>query len=355
MCALFALSWLGLTGCGTPGPPQPPSLQLPQPVTDLAAVRAGDSVTLHWTMPRKTTDHLRLKGPVTAQVCWREKGDGCQRVGEAAFGPGVASEFVAKLPDSLSQGDARPALWFVELRNAKGRAAGLSNSCVVLAGRAPEVIAGLAAEVRADGVALHWTGGEAGSVRLHRKLLSAPAAPVPNVKPKSALMRPEAEPVLSDLFVEASITGALDRTTRFGASYEYTAQRVRRVVVQGKPLELAGPISAPIRIDVADTFPPSIPQGLVAVLVPEEKTIDLSWQPDADSYTDKDLAGYIVYRAEAGEDWKRISGSQPLSGPAYRDAQVTPGHQYRYAVTAIDLGGHESKRSPEAQESVPNP
>ncbi|HEX4320687.1 MAG TPA: fibronectin type III domain-containing protein [Acidobacteriaceae bacterium] len=349
-----------MTGCGTPGPPQPPSLQLPQPVTDLTAVRAGDSVTLHWTMPRKTTDHLRLKSPVTAQVCWREKGDSCQRVGETAFAPGAASAFVATLPDSLSQGDARPVSWFVELKNSKGHSAGPSNNAEVLAGKAPNAIAGLAAEVRADGVALHWNDGESGSVRLHRKLLSAPAQPVPNAKPKNALAQPEAEPLLSDLFVEASTAGALDRTAKFGASYEYTAQRVRRVMLQGKPLELAGPVSAPIRIDVADAFPPSVPQGLVAVLVPEEKTIDLSWQPDTDSYTDRDLAGYIVYRAEAGQqessqDWKRISGSQPLPGPAYRDTQVTPGHQYRYAVTAIDLGGHESKRSHEARESVPNP
>jgi hypothetical protein len=355
VAALFALGWVGLigmTGCGTPAAPQPPSLQLPQQVTDLTVVRAGDSVTLHWTMPRKTTDHLRLKGPVTAQICWREKSDGCQRAGEAGFGPGAASEFVAKLPDALSQGDARPVAWFVELKNSKGRSAGLSNSAEVLAGKAPDAITGLAAEVRADGVALHWNGGEAGSVRLHRKLLSTP---VQNAKPKSGLMQPAAEPLLSDLLAEASTTGALDRTARFGASYEYTAQRIGRVTVQGKSLELAGPISAPIRVDVADAFPPSVPQGLVAVQVAEEKTIDLSWQPDADPYTDRDLAGYIVYRAEAGEDWKRISGTQPLPGPAYRDAQVTPGHNYRYAVTAIDLTGHESKRSPEAQESVPNP
>jgi fibronectin type 3 domain-containing protein len=86
-------------------------------------------------------------------------------------------------------------------------------------------------------------------------------------------------------------------------------------------------------------------------LVPEEKTIDLSWQPD----TEEDLAGYIVYRAESDGDWKRISGAQPLTGPAYRDAAVEAGHSYRYAVSAIDLTGHESKRSAEAQETVPNP
>ena len=33
-----------LAGCGTPGTPLPPSLKLPDPVTDLAAVRAGSQV-----------------------------------------------------------------------------------------------------------------------------------------------------------------------------------------------------------------------------------------------------------------------------------------------------------------------
>ena len=47
-----------LGGCGTPGAPQPPSLKLPERVTDLAASRFGNRVELHWTTPKKTTDHL---------------------------------------------------------------------------------------------------------------------------------------------------------------------------------------------------------------------------------------------------------------------------------------------------------
>ena len=213
--------------------------------------------------------------------------------------------------------------------------------------------------MRADGVALHWDGGDAGPVRLHRKLLTPPVAK----KAASGPMQPETEPLLQDLFVEVPAAGekagALDHTARFGESYEYTAQRVERVTVHSadgaKQLELAGEISAPIRVDVTDVFPPTVPQGLVAVLVPEEKTIDLSWQPDSDSYTDRDLAGYVVYRAEADSEWQRISGSQPVAGSAYRDRAIEPGHSYRYAVSAIDQTGHESKRSAEAQESFPNP
>jgi fibronectin type 3 domain-containing protein len=119
-----------------------------------------------------------------------------------------------------------------------------------------------------------------------------------------------------------------------------------------KTLELPGETSASIRVDVIDTFPPAIPTGLVAVAAVEEKTIDLSWQSD----TEEDLAGYIVYRAsDTSETWVRISGAQPVIGPAYPDASAQPGQTYRYAVSAIDLTGHESKRSAEARESLPNP
>jgi fibronectin type 3 domain-containing protein len=81
-----------------------------------------------------------------------------------------------------------------------------------------------------------------------------------------------------------------------------------------------------------------------------ETAIDLSWQPN----TEADLSGYAVYRREGSENWQRISPAQPLAGPAFHDAHVEPGRIYSYAVTAIDLGGHEGERSAEAEETVSN-
>ncbi len=343
-----------LSGCGTPGAPQPPSLKLPERVTDLNAVRAGNSVVLHWTSPRKTTDHLLIKDAIKAAVCRREASGNCAPAGEVSVAPGASGEFQETLPAALASGAPRELNYFVELKSPKGRSAGLSNAAPVLAGAAPGPIAGLSAEVRADGVALRWAGEQTSGVRLHRKLLNPPA---PDKKQQSGPMAPATEPVLRDLFVEVSAesqpTGALDKTARFGETYEYTAQRVIQVSLDTpdgkKSLELAGETSAPIRVAVVDTFPPAVPRGLVAVLVPEEKTIDLSWQPD----TEEDLAGYIVYRASSDGAWKRISGPQPLEGPAFRDPSVEAGQRYRYAVSAVDLTGHESKRSAEAQEAIP--
>lgn len=352
LAAAATLGLLGLCGCGTPGAPQPPSLKLPELVQDLTAVRAGDSVTLNWTMPRKTTDHVLLKGQIPVSICWREGSGNCQPLGQTVQAPEAKAEFHGSLPAALVAGDAKPVSLFVELKNPKGRSAGLSNAAPILAGAAPGAVNGLSAEVRADGVALHWSGGTTEMVRLHRKLLT-PAAPPATAQ--NGPLKPQQEPVLRDLLVEGlplgQSPGALDRTARFGEVYEYTAQSLIRVQEKGAAMELAGANSAPVRVNVLDTFPPAVPQGLAAVYVPEQKTIDLSWDPD----TEPDLAGYIVYRADANGDWTRISGAQPLAGAAYRDASAEPGHSYRYAISAIDQLGHESKRSAEAAESVPNP
>jgi len=322
-------------------------------------------VTLHWSSPKKTTDHLLIKGSIVAQVCRREESSKCEAAGEATVASGGESEFRDTLPAGLTSGKPRLLSYFVELKSPKGRSAGLSNSAEILAGAAPAAIAGLSAEVRADGVALHWAGADTTPVRLHRRLLTPAASK--EKKTGSSLMSASPEPEQRNLLVDGAgelngsgqLNGALDSSAHFGESYEYAAQRVERISVNGKVLELDGEISAPIRVNVIDRFPPTVPQGLAAVAVPEERSIDLSWQPD----TEADLAGYIVYRIGSGEaangngaaDWMRISGSQLVVGAAYRDKTVEAGKTYRYKVSAIDLTGHESAGSAETQESVPNP
>ncbi|HEV2484196.1 MAG TPA: fibronectin type III domain-containing protein [Terracidiphilus sp.] len=351
---------LVLSGCGMPGAPLPPSLKLPDPVMNLAATRTGNQVLLAWTMPKKNTDKLLLEGNVQVRVCRREGAAGlCTPVGDLEVAPGAEGAFSETLPSALATGTPRALTYFVELRNRKDRSAGLSNAAAVLAGEAPEPVAGLDAEVRKEGVVLRWTpvARESAStaIRLQRKLLTPLAT-----KPAQGPLAPPPEPVERRLLVETSEQAergpdrAMDKDIRFGETYEYRAQRVARVKVDGQTLELDGPLSAPVRVEAADVFPPAVPAGLAAVAIAGENggepAIDLSWQPD----TEADLVGYIVYRREEGGDWQRISPAQPVVGPAFHDAHVQAGHRYIYAVSAIDQGGHESGRSEEAEETVPN-
>jgi hypothetical protein len=357
-----------LTGCGTPAAPQPPSLKLPVPVSDLAASRTGNQVTLTWTMPKKSTDRLLLKGSVAGYVCRKEGADKCVAAsGEEMFTPGAQGTFTETLPAELAAGVPRPLNYFVFLLNHNDRSAGQSNAAIVLAGVAPAPVASLTAEVRKAGVVLRWASlqtaaQESSAIRLHRKLLNPPPAP----KSQPGLLEPQPEPLEQNLLVDSCAPEAgkgscraLDNSIRFGQVYEYRAQRVARVTVEGKTLELAGELSAPVRVEARDIFPPTVPAGLAAVAATSENgagntpqyAIDLSWQP----VTDPDLSGYIVYRREGDAAWQRISPAAPLLPPAFHDSQVQPGHSYIYAVSAISQGGFESARSAETEESVPNP
>jgi hypothetical protein len=345
-------------GCGLPGAPLPPSLNLPQRVTDLSAVRAGDRVALHWTMPVRTTDKLLLEGNISVRVCRRESATAaCATAATLQLAPGAAAECSEALPAPLASGSPRALTYFVELDNSNGRSAGLSNGATVLAGEAPPAITGLNAEMAKNGVVLRWNAvppaqepGPA-AVRLERKLVS-----LSHAKPAKDFLAPPPEPAVQRLLVPAGSTPgvALDKDVRFGETYEYRAQRVLRVNVDGSALELPGTFSPPVRIHAVNAFPPAVPTGLAAVATSAQgnfpASIDLSWQP----VPENDVAGYVVYRRQDEQPWQRISPPQPVVGPGFHDAHVEPGHTYFYAVSAVGTDGLESARSTEAQETVPN-
>ena len=352
-------------GCGTPGAPLPPSLKLPDPVANLTAVRTGGQVTLDWTMPRKNTDKLLIKGNIPVRVCRKEGPGVCETVasGNLSFAPNAKATFTEMLPAALAAGSPRPLTYFVELLNPHGRSAALSNSARVLAGEAPAPVAGLSAQLRKQGVVLTWNADQAAQrdtvIRLHRKLLTPPSqtSAAARASSQQGILAPPKEPIEQSLLVDSPTPAGrtIDKSIRMGQTYEYRAQRVARVSIDGQIVELASPLSEPIRVEAIDTFPPAVPTGLAAVATAANPasgpSIDLSWVP----VTEADLAGYAVYRREFTGEWQRISPPQPAIGPAFHDPQVQPGHTYRYAVAAIDQLGHESARSVEAEEAVPNP
>jgi fibronectin type 3 domain-containing protein len=374
------LSLAILLGCGTPGVPLPPSLELPQPVQDLRASRKGDTVTLMWTVPRETTDRttVRLRHLGPTHVC-RSLTVGMTQCAEqvaqvdtpslvsaaeaAAAAKAKAATNNKKKAESTPEktvpvpANAKDTLssalqqqhptgfinYAVETLNTHGRSAGLSNQVQVPLAPTLPPPDDLAAKVTADGVVLTFTGV------LHEH-------EAPELRHKYRLYRQEKDSATPALVGEVQLSTSsqgqlVDHSLEWQKTYQYWVTVVTMVVHNGKAsAEVEGDNSAPITVFANDVFPPAVPAGLQAVFsgVGQQPFVDLTWAPN----TDPDLAGYNVYRREDNGAWSRINSALAPT-PAYRDGNVAAGRTYFYAVTAVDVHGNESARSQETSETVP--
>jgi len=341
-----------LTGCGSPASPEPPSLNLPLPVADLSAARTGNKVQLAWTMPKRTTDKMTLRHPVSVAVCRATETAACSDVATLEVAPGAAGTYADILPSDLTQGPNRLLRYQVFLRNHAGKSAGPSNLAYSAAGGSPAAVTGLTAQMRPNGVLLSWTPvsepGQAMVIRIKRVQLTLPAAPE---TPRSPLA-PAPLPAVQTLAVHTQDGDnpghAIDASALFNQQYRYTLVRVATLTPGGQPVEIQGPPSEAIEVSTKDTFPPAVPQGLAAVADSAGGAIDLSWTPDSDP----DLAAYHIYRRD-------LQGGLPARQTAsvgvetsFRDAAVEAGHTYAYSVSAVDQTGNESNRSPEVNETL---
>lgn len=405
VCHLHSWRWLAAAlaapliafaaGCASPGPPRPPSLNLPEVVKDLAAERVGDVVRLHWTTPDRTTDRLEIKGAMTAEIC--------RVTVTAPMPPAPTCTPITRLPvqSGPTQGvDALPPLltvdppallvYRVQIFNSHGRSAGLSSEAFAASGPALPPVEQLRATSTRDGAVLEWQPESTpAAVELDRLTIAPDGTVVEPVTPRAGsksspkvatkrqtnnppkisqtsaqkppnLSAPTPAEVRLRTPVESNESsdkgGTIDHTAQKGETYRYTAQRVRSVTVNGHALELRSPVSAPVTVVMRNIFPPHTPSGLEAVpggATAADRSIDLSWTPN----TEPDLAGYIVYRQEI--DSKGVAAgtatrlnATPVVGPAYRDQTAMAGRRYAYRVTAVDTAGNESAPSDAVQETL---
>ncbi|MEO5935589.1 MAG: fibronectin type III domain-containing protein [Terriglobales bacterium] len=340
-----------LAGCGTPGAPQPPSLQLPQPVGDLRAVRQGDKVMLTWTAPKETTDRGGIRGAATARVCrgYRAQAEVCKdAVGDVPSDPGKKTSFTDDLTAVLRNPVQDSVTYNVEVLNDRGRSAGPSNGATIFLAPGMAAAQNVAARLERAGILIEF-GGAAPPAST-----SLPANYFYRVMRRPALPGEGevGETIVGEAPARPGMASVRDRNFLWERRYLYRVAGITQVLSRdGKILaEFEGQAAAPAEVNARDVFAPGRPQGLQAVYsgIETQRSIDLTWTPGEDA----DLAGYHVYRRE-GSSGNVRANPELVQTPSYRDANVLPGNTYVYSVTAVDTRGNESPASAPADEKVP--
>ena len=313
LCA--AASALLLSACGYIGEPLYPLLNVPSRVTDLAAVQRGSAIIFQFTLPVLTTEGKQARiGQVEI------------RIGDSGQGAFDMNEWVARSKrvnvtfdqqkHILSETPAAPwvgkdLVLAVKVSGVNKRDAGWSNLAIVNVVALFTSPTGLEVAAVVEGVRVSWKG-PVGRYRVFRRV--------------------EQDQAVS-LMTTVEANQWLDTTTEYGKQYHYIVQAVQKT---GSG-EVESEISAESTVTPIDEFPPAVPKGLNAIAAAEN--IELVWERN----TEPDLAGYRLYRAVGDGKLEKIADIQ--NTPSYSDRKLESGKRYRYAVSAVDRLGNESKLS----------
>ena len=340
---LLIAGCLSLVACGTPGAPQPPSLNLAKPVEDLKAVRTGNHVLLTWTPPRVTTDGAGFRHPGATKICRVQEQphmDRCVAIGSIST---VLNMKTASATEPVEgNGPQAYSTFAIEVENDRGRAAGLSNQVEVPA-MAVSQIADVHSDLTADAVVV--SGEVTPENTVVKQTLELRRRQKGSAQETTAAQIPAPE--------SAQRVQLRDETFDWEKTYEYRLiVSADALLPNGPEVRFDGAVSAPLEVVAHDVFPPAVPSGVQAVYsgATQPPAIDLTWNPD----TDRDLAGYFVYRrAAAGASAAVKLNDKLLPAPAFSDSHITAGATYFYSVSAVDVRGNESQRSQEASEFIP--
>jgi len=291
-----------MAGCGYPGDPKPPALEIPSRVTDLRAAEYGAKILVEFTLPPLTTEGLALT-KVKAVELRVSAGTISQSVNLKAAPPGPIHDVIP-----ASEWIGKDVVLTVRATGPKGKASEWSNAVPLSVGVPLIVPANLVAENVAEGVRLRWQG-PGPRYRIFRALTDQ--AP--------------------DRLAESDQPEYVDKTANYGSLYKYFVQAVTADDLRQSE------ISQVVSITARDDFPPTVPAGLSAVA--GVSAIELAWERN----TEDDFSGYNVYRSTESAAFEKVAAV--IDAPAYSDRQVEAGKRYRYSVSSVDQAGNESARS----------
>ncbi|MGB9907634.1 MAG: fibronectin type III domain-containing protein [Candidatus Saccharicenans sp.] len=329
---IFLLSFN--SGCGHKGQLLEPVPRKPQTVNDLRIVQQGANLIFTWSGPlsylsgapleisRVEIRVLEIKGEETLE----KKSPAfflkySRPLSELQIGRLEAGLNRAQLNLDLNKAIGRKFLFGLQVRGKKGGWSEISNLVEIQPDVLPSAPVSLRAEVSQDRILLCWQApashldGQPLTEKIYYNLYRAENGDFILLTP-----RPLEETIFAD------------RDFSFGRSYRYL---VRAAKVRGGELR-EGADSEILEVKAEDVFPPEAPDGVRAVL--GEEGVALSWLPNSE----KDLAGYRVYRWREGETGPVLLTLDHLTAPVFLDRSVEKQALYVYSIRAVDNSGNES-------------
>jgi len=347
-----AAGTLFLLSCGVQGPPQPPRLEVPDRITDLAAYQVGRTLEVRFTLPQQSLDGERLTKPLEIEILRAHLPPGSQLPQPPPLAlwtrllPGqwarYANDRSVIYPAALSED---------EFKNARGGESIIAIRTLTRGFRHRPLESELSNLVRLRVLDVSGPVDQMDSKTTEKaiKLSWQPATKtlegfeVKYLAGYRVYRSTTGKPGSFLLVGESKEPSYLDRDFEFGHAYSY---EVRASFKEAGTIAESEP-SQPYEVIPRDTFPPARPTGLTALYT--SGAVELVWTAN----TEKDLAGYYVYRRKDGEQTSRLN-KELLRTPILRDTSVKPGHTYFYRVTAVDLSNNESQPCEEVEAETGN-
>jgi hypothetical protein len=355
---LLLSSVLILAACAAEGPPHPRRIQRPTAVHDLSAHQVGANIELRFTLPTDATDGESLTKPLEVEIFRHAlpHGEKALAAASASAAPWVVlqgKDLVRhSVSGTLSYDEQLSSADFTRLvggafsyevtcltRGFRGRPieSEPSNKAKLTLLDVPQPVAGLSIKPSQKALDLSWQAPERTLAGRQTGLIESY-----QVYRRGNGLGNASKPSSYRPIGVAHETSYADSDFQFGRLYSY---RVRALVSEnGSTAESADSQAADIM--PKDVFPPAVPAGLTGLYT--SGAVELIWTPNLEP----DLAGYNVYRRDAGEQAVRLN-SELVRSALFRDTTATPGRHYSYQITAEDLRSNESAPSLEVEVDVP--
>jgi hypothetical protein len=334
---MLLLIALFLAACGKKLDPIPPELVLPAAVKEFRLAQEGEGLLLSWRFPTEN----QLGQPLTQLSGFRlERGE----LPEASP-PGCLVDFalVADIElDYPRAGVVRGGeVYYHDKKLAPGR-----RYCYRAAAYDPSRIPGEWSKVLSHAWGVVPAAPRDFAVQAGDRMAALAWSPVTHLQDGSPARDLAGYQVYRRVkeggwtrLTPAPVSGTdfQDVAVKNDVAYTYVVRAVRKI---GKDL-LESPDSAARTVTPEDlTAPPPVINLVAAVTA---RGVELRW----DDSPAKDLAGYRVYRRQAGGAQFTLLTPALVKQPYYVDAPISRGRTYYYYVTAVD----DSRR---ANESLPS-